>query len=89
MTTIYEIRVYRRDLGDRDAKLERMCYDDVAKATRNRLVRWILPDPILQYTDYDEARAYADSIRARIVKHNSSNGYGTRIEVIPVHTIEK
>ena len=88
MTTIYEIRVYRRDLGELDAKLERMCYDDVAKATRNRLVRWILPDPILQYTDYDEARAYADAIRARVVQHNSRNGYGTRIEVIPVHTID-
>ena len=88
MSTIYEIRVYRRDLGDLEAKLERMGYDNIAKATRNWLVRWMLPDPILQHTDYAKARAYADSIRARIVKHNSSNGYGTRIEVIPVHTID-
>ena len=85
MTTIYEIRVYRIKLNDRDAKLERMCYDDIAKATRNRLVRWMLPDPILQYTDDAEARSYADSIRARIVSHNSAQGYGTRIDIVPVH----
>lgn len=86
MTTIYEIRVYRIKLNDRDAKLERMGYDDIAKATRNRLVRWILPDPLLQYTDAAEARRYADSIRARIVQHNSAQGYGTRIDMVPVHT---
>ena len=85
MTTIYEIRVYRIKLNDRDAKLERMGYDDLAKITRNWLVRWILPDPLLQYTGAAEARSYADSIRARIVSHNSATGYGTRIDIVPVH----
>lgn len=85
MKTIYEIRLYRIKLNDRDAKLERMGYDDIAKITRNWLIRWILPDPLLQYTDDAEARSYADSIRARIVAHNSRNGYGTRIDIVPVH----